>query len=218
MSIAENIAAIKSKLPAHVRLVAVSKTKPVELIQEACNTGQRVFGENKAQEMRDKHAVLPSDIEWHFIGHLQSNKIKYIAPFVALIHSVDSLELLTAINKEAAKNNRVIPCLLQVYIANEDTKYGLDDNELFALLDELKARPLANIAIYGLMGMATFTDDKAQVRAEFAHLGSLFKQVKEKYDLPLFTELSMGMSGDYELAMAEGSTLVRIGSDIFGHR
>ncbi len=218
MSIAENIATIKSKLPAHVRLVAVSKTKPVELIQEAYNTGQRVFGENKAQEMRDKHAVLPPDIEWHFIGHLQSNKIKYIAPFVALIHSVDSLDLLTAINKEAAKNNRVIPCLLQVYIANEDTKYGLDDTELFALLDTLQAQPLANIAIYGLMGMATFTDDKAQVKAEFAHLGSLFKQVKEKYDLPEFTELSMGMSGDYEIAMAEGSTLVRIGSDIFGHR
>lgn len=218
MGISQNIERIKSTLRVGVKLVAVSKTKPVELIQEAYNTRQRVFGENKAQEMRDKHAVLPSDIEWHFIGHLQSNKIKYIAPFVALIHSVDSLDLLTAINKEAAKNNRIIPCLLQVYIANEDTKYGLDDTELFSLLDTLKAEPLANIAIYGLMGMATFTDDKAQVRAEFAHLSSLFKQVKEKYDLPLFTELSMGMSGDYELAMAEGSTLIRIGSDIFGHR
>jgi pyridoxal phosphate enzyme (YggS family) len=218
MGISQNIERIKSTLRVGVKLVAVSKTKPVELIQEAYNTGQRVFGENKAQEMRDKHAVLPPDIEWHFIGHLQSNKIKYIAPFVALIHSVDSLDLLTAINKEAAKNNRIIPCLLQVYIANEDTKYGLDNTELFSLLDTLKAEPLANIAIYGLMGMATFTDDKAQVKAEFAHLGSLFKQVKEKYDLPEFTELSMGMSGDYELAMAEGSTLVRIGSDIFGHR
>lgn len=218
MSVAENIAAIKSKLHPPVRLVAVSKTKPAELIQEAYNTGQRVFGENKAQEMRDKHAILPKDIEWHFIGHLQSNKVKYIAPFVALIHSVDSLELLTTINKEAAKNNRVIPCLLQVYIANEDTKYGLNDDELFALLDELQANPLANIAVYGLMGMATFTNDKAQVKAEFAHLGTLFKQVKEKYALPNFTELSMGMSGDYELAIAEGSTLIRIGSDIFGHR
>lgn len=218
MSVAENIAAIKSKLQPQVRLVAVSKTKPAELIQEAYNTGQRVFGENKAQEMRDKHAVLPKDIEWHFIGHLQSNKIKYIAPFAALIHSVDSLELLTTINKEAAKNNRVIPCLLQVYIANEDTKYGLSDEELFSLLDSLKTNPLENISIYGLMGMATFTNDKAQVKAEFAHLGSLFKQVKDKYNLPHFTELSMGMSGDYELAIAEGSTLIRIGSDIFGHR
>lgn len=218
MSVAENIEAIKSKLQPPVRLVAVSKTKPAELIQEAYNTGQRVFGENKAQEMRDKHAILPKDIEWHFIGHLQSNKVKYIAPFVALIHSVDSLELLTTINKEAAKNNRVIPCLLQVYIANEDTKYGLNDEELFSLLDSLKNNPLENISIYGLMGMATFTNDKAQVKAEFAHLGSLFKQVKEKYALPNFTELSMGMSGDYELAIAEGSTLIRIGSDIFGHR
>jgi hypothetical protein len=218
MSIADNIAAIKSKLPANVKLVAVSKTKPVELIKEAYQTGQRIFGENKAQEMRDKHAVLPTDIEWHFIGHLQSNKVKYIAPFVSLIHSVDSLELLTYINKEAAKNNRVIPCLLQVYIANEDTKYGLDDEELFALLDSLKTNPLNNIAIYGLMGMATFTDDKVQVQQEFAHLAELFKTIKAKYNLPYFTEVSMGMSGDYAEAIAEGSTLIRIGSDIFGSR
>jgi pyridoxal phosphate enzyme (YggS family) len=218
MSIADKITAIKSTLPGNVRLVAVSKTKPADMVQEAYDCGQRVFGENKAQEMRDKQAVLPPDIEWHFIGHLQSNKIKYIAPFVSLIHSVDSFDLLKAIDKEAAKNNRVIPCLLQVYIANEDTKYGLDDAELFALLDELKINPLPHIAIYGLMGMATFTDDKAQVQLEFAHLGSLFKSIKEKYTLPDFTELSMGMSGDYQLAIAEGSTLVRIGSDIFGGR
>jgi len=218
MSIADKITAIKSTLPANVRLVAVSKTKPADMVQEAYDCGQRVFGENKAQEMRDKQAVLPPDIEWHFIGHLQSNKIKYIAPFVSLIHSVDSLDLLKAIDKEAAKNNRVIPCLLQVYIANEDTKYGLDDAELFALLDELKINPLPHIAIYGLMGMATFTDDKTQVQLEFAHLGSLFKSIKEKYNLPDFTELSMGMSGDYQTAIAEGSTLVRIGSDIFGGR
>ena len=218
MSIADKITAIKSTLPANVRLVAVSKTKPADMVQEAYDCGQRVFGENKAQEMRDKQAVLPTDIEWHFIGHLQSNKIKYIAPFVSLIHSVDSFDLLKAIDKEAAKNNRVIPCLLQVYIANEDTKYGLDDAELFALLDELQVNPLRNIAIYGLMGMATFTDDKEQVQREFAHLGSLFKSIKEKYNLPDFTELSMGMSGDYQTAIAEGSTLVRIGSDIFGGR
>lgn len=218
MSIADKITAIKSTLPANVRLVAVSKTKPADMVQEAYDCGQRVFGENKAQEMRDKQAVLPTDIEWHFIGHLQSNKIKYIAPFVSLIHSVDSFDLLKAIDKEAAKNNRVIPCLLQVYIANEDTKYGLDDAELFALLDELQVNPLRNIAIYGLMGMATFTDDKEQVEREFAHLGSLFKSIKEKYNLPDFTELSMGMSGDYQTAIAEGSTLVRIGSDIFGGR
>jgi pyridoxal phosphate enzyme (YggS family) len=218
MSIADKITAIKSTLPANVRLVAVSKTKPADMVQEAYDCGQRVFGENKAQEMRDKQAVLPPDIEWHFIGHLQSNKIKYIAPFVSLIHSVDSFDLLKAIDKEAAKNNRVIPCLLQVYIANEDTKYGLDDAELFALLDELKINPLPHIAIYGLMGMATFTDDKEQVQQEFAHLGSLFKSIKEKYTLPAITELSMGMSGDYSLAIAEGSTLVRIGSDIFGGR
>lgn len=218
MSIADNIAAIKSKLPSNVRLVAVSKTKPASMVQEAYDCGQRVFGENKAQEMRDKHAVLPTDIEWHFIGHLQSNKVKYIAPFVSLIHSVDSLELLTYINKEAAKNNRVIPCLLQVYIANEDTKYGLDDEELFALLDSLKTNPLNNVAIYGLMGMATFTDDKAQVQREFVHLAGLFKTIKAKYNLPNFTELSMGMSGDYAEAITEGSTLIRIGSDIFGSR
>lgn len=218
MSIADKITGIKSTLPPNVRLVAVSKTKPADMVLEAYNCGQRVFGENKAQEMRDKQAVLPPDIEWHFIGHLQSNKIKYIAPFVSLIHSVDSFDLLKAIDKEAAKNNRVIPCLLQVYIANEDTKYGLDDAELFALLDELKINPLPHIAIYGLMGMATFTDDKEQVQQEFAHLGSLFKSIKEKYTLPDFTELSMGMSGDYQLAIAEGSTLVRIGSDIFGGR
>ncbi|UPT65234.1 MAG: YggS family pyridoxal phosphate-dependent enzyme [Sphingobacteriales bacterium JAD_PAG50586_3] len=218
MSIAENIAAIKAKLPGNVRLVAVSKTKPVELLQEAYDSGQRIFGENKALEMRDKHTVLPTDIEWHFIGHLQSNKIKYIAPFVSLIHSVDSLELLKAIDKEAAKNNRVIPCLLQVYIANEDTKYGLDDAELFALLDTLQTQPLANIALYGLMGMATFTDDKAQVQKEFGHLAALFNKVKAGCNLPEFTELSMGMSGDYKEAISEGSTLIRIGSDIFGHR
>lgn len=218
MSIAENIQRIKSTLPPTSRLVAVSKTKPVELLQEAYDCGQRIFGENKAQEMRDKEALLPKDIEWHFIGHLQSNKVKYIAPYVALIHSVDSLDLLTVINKEGEKNKRVIPCLLQVYIANEDTKYGLDDTELFALLESLKTHPLNNISIYGLMGMATFTNDKQQVKAEFAHLAALFKQVKEKYNLPNFTELSMGMSGDYQLAIEQGSTLVRIGSDIFGSR
>lgn len=218
MSVAENLIRIKSQLPPQVRLIAVSKTKPVELIQEAYATGQRVFGENKAQELRDKHAVLPNDIEWHFIGHLQSNKVKYMAPFVSLIHSVDSLELLKVINKEAAKNNRVIVCLLQVYIANEDTKYGLDDVELFALLDRVQIEPLDNISINGLMGMATNTDDMEQVRKEFANLSSLFKQIKERYNLPAFTELSMGMSSDYEIAIEEGSTLIRIGSDIFGSR
>jgi len=218
MSVTQNLSRIKSTLPAQVRLIAVSKTKPVELIQEAYAAGQRVFGENKAQEMRDKEAVLPKDIEWHFIGHLQSNKVKYIAPFVALIHSVDSYELLQVIDKEGKKHNRIIACLLQVYIANEDTKYGLDDAELFALLDKLKAEPLANIAINGLMGMATNTDDEGQIRYEFKHLAALFNTVKEKYALPCFTEISMGMSSDYLIAVEEGSTLVRIGSDIFGSR
>lgn len=218
MSVADNLLRIKSQLPPQVRLVAVSKTKPVALIEEAYTAGQRVFGENKAQEMRDKHAVLPNDIEWHFIGHLQSNKVKYIAPFVSLIHSVDSLELLKVINKEAAKNNRVIPCLLQVYIAAEETKYGLDDAELTTLLESLKTEPLEHIALHGLMGMATFTDNEAQIRAEFAHLAHLFQSVKSKYNLPHFTELSMGMSGDYRIAITEGSTLIRIGSDIFGSR
>lgn len=218
MTIANKIAQIKSKLPQGVRLVAVSKTKPAEMIAEAYAVGQRVFGENKAQEMRDKHAVLAKDIEWHFIGHLQSNKVKYIAPFVALIHSIDSLELLKVVNKEGAKNNRTINCLLQVYIANEDTKFGLDEAELYSLLDSLKAEPLANISICGLMGMATFTDDAKQVEAEFANLARIFKEVKAKYNLRGFTELSMGMSGDYETAIAQGSTLIRIGSDIFGSR
>jgi PLP dependent protein len=218
MTIADKIAQIKSKLPQGVRLVAVSKTKPAQLIAEAYAAGQRVFGENKAQEMRDKHAELPKDIEWHFIGHLQSNKVKYIAPFVALIHSIDSLELLKVVNKEAAKNNRTINCLLQVYIANEDTKFGLDEAELYNLLDGLKTEPLANINICGLMGMATFTDDANQIEAEFANLGKIFKAVKERYSLDGFTELSMGMSGDYEAAIAQGSTLIRIGSDIFGSR
>lgn len=218
MSITQNLSRIKSTLPAQVRLIAVSKTKPVPAIEEAYAAGQRVFGENKAQEMRDKEAVLPKDIEWHFIGHLQSNKVKYIAPFVALIHSVDSYELLQVIDKEGQKNHRIINCLLQVYIADEDTKYGLDDAELFALLDKLKAEPLANIAISGLMGMATNTDDEEQIKAEFNHLYGLFKQVKGNYALPYFTEISMGMSSDYLIAVAEGSTLVRIGSDIFGSR
>lgn len=218
MPVAENLLRIKNTLPPQVRLIAVSKTKPASAIEEAYAAGQRVFGENKAQEMRDKQAVLPKDIEWHFIGHLQSNKVKYIAPFVALIHSVDSYDLLKVIDKEGKKNNRIIPCLLQVYIANEDTKYGLDDAELFTLLDLLKTQPLENIALHGLMGMATNTDDMEQVRAEFAHLSALFHQVKEKYSLPNFTELSMGMSSDYEIAIAEGATLIRIGSDIFGGR
>lgn len=220
MSIQTNIQEIKSSLPQHVTLVAVSKTHPVEVIMEAYNAGHRIFGENKVQELVSKYEGMPKDIEWHLIGHLQSNKVKYIASFVSLIHSVDSLKLLEVIDKEAQKHNRVIDCLLQIHIASEETKFGLSADELEELLSSNDFKEMKNIRVVGLMGMATFTDNMAQVRMEFKFLNNLFKSVKEKYfaDKSWFKELSMGMSSDYTAAVEEGSTMVRIGSNIFGHR
>lgn len=202
------------------RLVAVSKTKPIEDLQEAYDAGQRIFGENKAQEMTQKESELPKDIEWHMIGHMQRNKVKYIAPYVGLIHSVDSLKLLKEIDKQAAKNERTISVLLQIHIAEEETKFGLDKNELSTLLHDVSLPDLKNVRIVGLMGMATFTEDKEQVRKEFKYLKSLFEEARQD-ELPDnvdLQELSMGMSGDYEMAIEEGSTLIRVGSAIFGAR
>jgi pyridoxal phosphate enzyme (YggS family) len=221
MSIAKNLTEIKSQLPAQVTLVAVSKTKPVADLMEAYDAGQRIFGENKIQEMTDKWEVMPKDIEWQMIGHVQTNKVKYMAPFVSLIHGVDSLKLLQEINKQAAKNNRVIDCLLQVYIAEEESKFGLDEQELEELLKLVQhdKENYKNIRIVGLMGMATFTENKNQIEKEFKHLKTIFDKHNqlETSNLKLET-LSMGMSGDYQLAISYGSTMVRIGSSIFGSR
>tara|TARA_R110002072_G_scaffold278504_2_gene440327 strand:+ start:160 stop:825 length:666 start_codon:yes stop_codon:yes gene_type:complete len=220
MSIAENLQKIKTSLPSSVCLVAVSKTKPVEMIQAAYDAGQRVFGENKAQEMQSKAEKLPTDIEWHMIGHLQSNKVKYIAPFVHLIHSVDKLSLLKEINKRAAQNNRVIAVLLQIHIAKEESKFGLDETELLELFESDNFAEFKNTQVVGLMGMATFTENTAQIQSEFNSLKSLFDVTKNKYFKTdsNFSILSMGMSGDYEVAIEAGSNMVRIGSAIFGER
>ncbi|WP_375604995.1 YggS family pyridoxal phosphate-dependent enzyme [Flavobacterium davisii] len=220
MSIPQNLNNIKSSLPPHVTLVAVSKTKPVTDLMEAYQAGQRIFGENKIQEMTDKWEQMPKDIQWHMIGHVQTNKVKYMAPFVSLIHGVDSLKLLQEINKQALKNNRVINCLLQIFIADEESKFGLDENELEEILLTLQNdNSLQNIKIVGLMGMATFTDDENQIKKEFLHLKSIFDTYKkiETANLKLET-LSMGMSGDYVLAIECGSTMIRVGSSIFGTR
>ena len=218
--IQEQISQIKATLPEHVRLVAVSKYHPIEALQEAYDGGQRIFGESKVQEMTQKYEALPKDIEWHFIGHLQTNKIKYMAPYVALIHGVDSYKLLCEIDKQAAKAGRIIPCLLQIHIAQEETKFGFSTDECRAMLEEGKWRQLENIQIAGVMGMATNTEDEAQIRREFATLSAFFREAKETYfkDAPTFKEISMGMSDDYPIAIEEGSTLVRIGSRIFGAR
>lgn len=218
--IKENLNIVRATVPSNVTLIAVSKTKPVSDLQEAYDAGQRIFGENKALEMRDKHQELPKDIQWHFIGHLQTNKIKYIAPFVTLIHAIDSLPLLEAVNKEAAKNNRVIDCLLQFHIAQEETKFGLDMEEAKSLLESESFKNLKNINICGVMGMATFTDDVAQVRNEFKNLKNIFETLKENYFKAndSFKEISMGMSDDYPIAIEEGATMVRVGSRIFGAR
>jgi pyridoxal phosphate enzyme (YggS family) len=220
MTIAEQIKNITSSLPATTRLIAVSKTKPIENIQEAYDAGQRVFGENKALEMRDKHEALPKDIEWHFIGHLQTNKIKYIIPYVSLIHSIDSLNLLKEVNKEATKKDRRVDCLLQFHIAQEETKFGLSYDEAVQLLTSAEYKQMENIRIVGVMGMATFTDNNNQVSAEFATLRDIFDRLKKEYfsTEESFCELSMGMSDDYPLAIEQGSTLVRVGSAIFGKR
>jgi hypothetical protein len=218
--IKENLEKIRATLPEGVTLVAVSKTKPVSDLQEAYDAGQRVFGENYPQEMRDKHEVLPQDIQWHFIGHLQTNKIKYIIQYVTLIHSIDTASLLEAVNKEAKKHDRVVDCLLQFHIALEETKFGLDLNEARQLLDSEEYKQMENIRICGVMGMGTFTDDMEEVRKEFKHLKSIFDTLKSDYfaDQPQFKEISMGMSEDYPIAIEEGATLIRVGSKIFGAR
>jgi pyridoxal phosphate enzyme (YggS family) len=226
MSISKNLNTIKSQLPVHVTLVAVSKTKPVADLMEAYDAGQRIFGENKIQEMTDKWEVMPKDIEWHMIGHVQTNKVKFMAPYVSLIHGVDSLKLLQEINKQAAKNNRVIDCLLQVYIAEEESKFGLDEQELEELLKQVQhdKENFKNIRIVGLMGMATFTENKHQIEKEFKHLKTIFDKIATSKDgiskdtINRVSILSMGMSGDYQLAISCGSTMVRIGSSIFGSR
>ena len=218
--ISERLHEILHSLPEHVTLVAVSKTKPASAILEAYNAGQRHFGENKVQEMMDKYPQLPKDIHWHLIGHLQSNKVKYIAPFVSLIHSVDSMKLLQEINKQALKHNRVIDCLLQFHIATEETKFGLDMEEATALLDSEGFRNLHNVRIIGVMGMASFTEDEQQLRKEFGELKTIFDKLKYTWFAQenSFSVTSMGMSGDYRIAIEEGSTMVRVGSSIFGSR
>ena len=218
--IRENLIAVRKTVPSQVRIIAVSKTKPVSDLKEAYDAGQRVFGENKAQEMRDKHAVLPQDIEWHFIGHLQTNKIKYIAGYVSLIHSIDSLPLLVEVDKEAAKHDRVLDCLLQFHIATEETKFGLDMQEAEALLQSPEYKALQHVRLVGVMGMATNTDDQDMIRQEFRTLREIKERLAITYfkDHPEFKEISMGMSGDYPIAIEEGATLVRIGSAIFGAR
>lgn len=221
MSITDNIKALRAKIESeNVRLVAVSKTKPIEDLMEAYQAGQRVFGENQVQELADKYEQLPKDIEWHLIGHLQTNKVKYIAPFISLIHSVDSLKLLTEINKQAEKKNRIIDCLLQIYIADEETKYGLGFDEVIELLESQEFTQLKNIRIIGVMGIATNSENLTQIKEEFYELKTLFEGLKTAYfkNETSFKEISMGMSSDYQIAIEQGSTLVRIGSDIFGER
>lgn len=214
--IKENLLQIKSKLPENVTLVAVSKTKPVVDLQEAYDAGQRIFGENKIQEMVDKHAILPKDIQWHMIGHLQSNKVKYMAPFVDLIHGVDKFKTLKEINKQAKKHDRIINCLLQVKIAKEETKFGFSFDEIETILLSEELADLEHIKIVGFMGMATFTEDQQQLKEEFLSLKNLFDKLKTQNSS--FKILSMGMSGDYPLAIANGSTMIRVGSSIFGNR
>jgi pyridoxal phosphate enzyme (YggS family) len=215
LSISENLTKIKNTLSSEVTLVAVSKTKPVTDLLEAYNAGQRVFGENKIQEMASKWNEMPKDIEWHMIGHVQTNKVKYMAHFVSLIHAVDSIKLLKEINKQALKNNRIINCLIQVKIAEEDSKFGMTETALNTLLTSEEVQSFQNTKIVGLMGMATFTDNKEQVSAEFQKLNTYYNELKETYN---FDILSMGMSGDYQLAIEKESTMIRVGSKIFGER
>jgi pyridoxal phosphate enzyme (YggS family) len=220
MSIESVLYKIKQEIPAHVKLVAVSKTYPVERILEAYQTGQKVYGENRVQELVEKQAALPADIEWHLIGHLQKNKVKYIAPFVSLIHAVDNLELLKQIDKEGRKASRIIPCLIQIHIAEEESKFGFSYAEAEKFFGSFEPEQFPCVEICGLMGMASFTSNTDQVRAEFRKLAEFFKKLKSTAmnSSAHFKELSMGMSGDYKIAIEEGSTLVRIGSAIFGNR
>ncbi len=216
MSITSEIQRLNLELPATTKLVAVSKFHPVEAVEEAYAAGQRIFGESRVQELCEKQPLLPQDIEWHFIGHLQTNKIKQIVPFVSLIHGVDSAKLLKEINKEGEKIGRVVPCLLQIFVAQEETKFGLSPDECRALARTLHNFP--NVQICGLMGMGSLTDNQTQIRGEFMQLKELFDELKAEVNLPAFKELSMGMSDDYRLAIECGSTMVRIGSRIFGFR
>lgn len=220
MDIRENLQTLKTSVPEGVCLVAVSKTKPEEDILEAYEAGHRVFGENKARELQSKAHNLPNDIVWHFIGHLQTNKVKYIAPGVDLIHSIDSLKILMEIDRQAKQNKRKIQCLLQFHIAEEETKFGLSMEEAKEILDSVEFQKMENVIISGVMGMATYTEDEAQVRKEFRQLKYYFDQLKQIYftDNKYFKEISMGMSGDYKIAIEEGATIVRIGSLIFGER
>ncbi len=219
MSIKNNLLQIKASLPLAVTLVAVSKTKPIPNLLEAYEAGQRVFGENKIQEMTEKWEQMPKDIQWHMIGHVQTNKVKFMAAYVSLIHGVDSLKLLDEINKQASKHNRIIDCLLQMHIADEETKFGLDEEELNNLLESETFKNFKNIKVVGLMGMATFTDNQNQIKKEFQNLKSIFDKLQpiNSYNCQLEI-ISMGMSGDYQLAIECGSTMVRIGSSIFGIR
>ena len=218
--IVKNLVNVQDSLIENVSLIAVSKTKPASDIQTLYDAGQRAFGENKVQELVEKYEVLPKDIEWHLIGHLQSNKVKYIAPFVHLIHGVDSFKLLKEINKEGGKCKRIIPCLLQFHIAQEETKFGFSFEEAQEMLESNEFVELQNVAIYGVMGMASFTENENQIHEEFQTLHNYFQLIKSHYFKfnPEFKELSMGMSGDFKIAMEEGSTLVRVGSTIFGSR
>ena len=219
-SIAENLKKIQDSIPKSVSLVAVSKTKPIEDVKEAYDAGQRIFGENKVQELREKHPALPKDIEWHMIGHMQSNKVKYIAPFISLIHGIESFKLLKEINKQALKNNRIIKVLLQFHIASESTKFGLQINEAKEILISDEFKNLKNIEITGVMGMASFVNDKVQVKSEFSNLNTIFNQLKKSFFInqDSFKTISMGMSGDYPIAIEEGSSMIRVGSSIFGVR
>ena len=214
--VSKNLNNIKTTIPEHVTLVAVSKTKPNESIMDAYNAGQRIFGENKIQEMAEKWEALPKDIEWHMIGHVQRNKVKYMASFVSLIHGVDNVKLLQEINKQATKHERIIDCLLQIKIADEDSKFGMSKEEAMEILSSSTFQEMKHVNIVGLMGMATFTNDKEQVASEFQTLKTIQEEIVKTH--PSITTVSMGMSGDYELAIEKGSTMVRIGSSIFGAR
>lgn len=220
MSVADKILKLKANLPKEITLVAVSKTKPISAIEDAYQSGQRDFGENRVQELQEKYPTLPKDIRWHAIGHLQRNKVKYIAPFIHLIHSVDSFRLLKEIDKEAKKNERIIKVLLQFHIAQEDSKFGLDLKEANDMLKSDDFKNLKNTSVVGVMGMATFIDNQKQVREEFAQLKFIFDELKTHffYENEAFKEISMGMSGDYQLAIEEGSTMIRVGSSLFGER
>lgn len=220
MSVKDNISKLIENLPAQCKLVVVSKTQTIETIREVYDSGHRMFGENKVQELTQKYEGLPKDIEWHMIGHLQTNKVKYIAPFVGLIHSVDSLKLLMEINKQAVRNSRIIPCLLQIHIASEETKFGFSMDEIMEVAQSNAVASLTNILVNGLMGMATFTDDTSRIRSEFKSLRQTFDNLKSS-TLPAnmeMKELSMGMSSDYQIAIEEGSTMIRVGTAIFGER